>query len=232
MNTITKTIHLISATREPPPRYADCISKMRDLHPDWRLRIWDDVAAACLVKQYFPEWLRCYHAYKLPVQRTDIFRAMVVYLYGGFYLDMDIFCLRSLDDLCGHGLVLGIEKILSHEECLKLHHQYPVRMANYMFGSIPGHGFWMDFLMAAKAKAGTVIREEEDVLETTGPGLLTNVYHEAAARYKNIVVLRNMERDCPVACGPASCHFGDYAMHLHFGSWRWQTVAAFNCHTN
>lgn len=224
MSAIPAIIHLISATSEPPARYAECLHEMRKHHPHWRIRIWDDVAAVRLVEEFFPDWLPHYLGYEKNVQRTDILRVMLVYLYGGFYLDMDIFCLRPLDDLLNEELVLGVEKILPQQECEQLGHRYPLRIANYMFGSRPLHAFWPDFLAAALDRAGEAITCESDVLETTGPGLLTDVYHKHAEKYQELKLLHNASHPCPVACGPASCHFGDYARHLHFGAWRWQTV--------
>lgn len=224
MSAIPAIIHLISATSQPPDRYAGCIEEMRRYHPQWQIKVWNDIAAESLVAVHFPDWVYHYHAYKLPVQRADILRMMIVYLYGGFYLDMDVFCLKELDDLRVHNMVLGIEKILPLEECERLDHRYPVRIANYMFGSRARHDFWLEVLAAAQNRAGMIIARESDILEATGPGLLTDVYHENANEYPDITVLPNTLYDCPIACGPASCHFGDYARHLHFGSWRWQTV--------
>src|SRR6186713_3189997 len=175
MSGIPKTIHLIGLDKLPPSRYTTFFEQMRILHPLWEIIIWDDASALSIVDEHFPEWRQDYLAYKLPVQREDIFRTMIVYLYGGFYLDMDMHCLKSLDDLCQHELVLGVEKILSPHACMVLHHRHQVRVANYMFGSRPRHGFWLDFLTAAKALADFVICYESEVLDTTGPGLLTNV---------------------------------------------------------
>lgn len=222
MDVIPKKIHLIGVGKIPVGRYRAYVSVMRDLHPAWEVTIWDDDTALSFVKRFFPDWLQHYCAYKLPVQRADIFRIMIVYLKGGFYLDMDMQCLRTLDDLCGHSMVLGMEKMLSRQRCAELGHKYPLRIASYMFGSRPRHGFWLDFLRQAKLLAGTAIHRESDVLETTGPGLLTNVYHENASMYNDITVLFNHDQACKVACGPTSCHFGNYAAHLHVGSWRWE----------
>jgi len=223
-DSIPRIIHLISPGKEPPVKYSDTVARMRQLHPAWEIKIWDDATVSSTVALFFPDWMDAFTGYALPVQKTDIFRVMAVYLYGGFYLDMDINCLAELDGLCIHGMVLGIEKILSPQQCDRLGHVYPVRIANYMFGSKPGHAFWLDFLREAKTRSGVKIRRESEVLESTGPGLLTAVYHTNAYRYTDITLLANPDKACPGSCGPASCHFGEYAAHLHFGSWRWETA--------
>jgi mannosyltransferase OCH1-like enzyme len=221
-NQIPRIIHLIGVEQQPPLICVPYVNKLRVLHPLWQITIWDDVAALALVRENFPDWEYHYNNYKAPVQRTDIFRVMLVYLYGGFYLDMDILCFKSLDDLRGHNLVLGVEKELSQAETQRLHHTYPIRIANYMFGSRAKHPFWLDFLTAARKRANIAVKCESDVLEITGPGLLTDVYHENESSYDDITLLPNEKRACWKSCGPASCHFGTYAVHLHMGSWRWK----------
>lgn len=224
MNRIPASIHLICADKLPPVKYQSYIDRMMALHPDWTFYVWDDATALDVVRYHFPEWLDIYQAFPFPVQRADIFRVMIVYLLGGFYLDLDMFCLRKLDDLCEDEIVLGIEKILSVEEAHQLHHRHPLRIANYMFGSRAGHGFWREFLYAARIKSTGAVTQEEDILEMTGPGLLTKVFHRVKHRYSDIVLLENNDRACPKSCGPASCHYGDYAVHYHVGSWRWESV--------
>lgn len=224
MSLIPKIIHLISPEKVPPAKYMNFIDRMRSLHPLWEIIVWDDATALSVVDEYFPNWKQHYGSYKRPIQQADIFRVMIVYLKGGFYLDMDMFCLRKLDDLCNQEIVLGIEKILSPEDAHRLNHIYPIRIANYMFGSKPGHGLWLDFLNEAKSKADNTVAKEDDVLETTGPGLLTNIFHKTRHKYDDIVLLENKDRACPKSCGQASCHYGDYAAHYHVGSWRWVSV--------
>lgn len=73
-----------------------------------------------------------------------------------------------------------------------------------MFGSKPKHCFWLDFLNEAKSKSGCSIKEENDVLETTGPGLLTNIFHQVKHKYPHIVLLTNDTRPCLKSFGQAS----------------------------
>ena len=218
---IPRILHFIYRTSVPPSRYAAYFERAKKLHPSWKVIVWDDESAFSLVSRYFPDFREAYTAYRLPVQRTDILRVMIMYLEGGFYLDLDMLCLKSLDELCEYGAVLGVEKVLSAEQCALLDHRHSVRIANYMFGSRPGCVFWLELLAAASKRAACPIGNEKDVLETTGPGLLTNVFHDVGGKYADILVLPNETRSCLKTCGPASCHFGDFAAHLHLGSWRW-----------
>jgi mannosyltransferase OCH1-like enzyme len=223
MKTIPHIIHLIHRSAvEIPEQYLLFYEQMRKYHPEWRIIRYGDKEARQIVADHMPELLAVYNAYPRDVQRTDIFRVLAVYLFGGFYLDFDMLCMKSLDDLCRHGLVLGEEKTFTREECRQAGLRNGFRIANYMFGSLAGHEFWRCFLTEAVALSNTVINSEEDVLNTTGPGLLTDVYHKHGMKYKDISVVRNETLVCRKACETVSCHFGDYAAHFHLGSWRWE----------
>ncbi len=58
------------------------------------------------VKENYPELYETYKGYKYPIQRCDAFRYMVLYKYGGIYIDLDIGCKKRLDELLKHSLVL------------------------------------------------------------------------------------------------------------------------------
>ena len=218
---IPKIIHLVCAGKKPPAQFSFLLNRIRLLHQGWEIQVWDDGAALSLINEYFPELSAMYCSYTRPVQRADIFRVVITWLLGGFYMDTDMLFFKSLDPLCSNELVLGIEKIMSPDECTRCNHIHRLRIANYIFGSLPRHPFWLNFLQVAKTKAHTIVRTESDVLESTGPGLLTNVYHDTKDRYA-ITLVGNDKHACMKSCGPASCNFGDFAAHLHMGSWRWE----------
>jgi hypothetical protein len=68
-------------------------------------------------------------------------------------------------------------KTLSPEQAIRLGHRHRLRVANYMFGAEPKHPFWLDVLQEMLCQAERKIVSENDILESTGPGLWTNVYH-------------------------------------------------------
>jgi len=194
---------------------------MQALNPAWTHRYYDDAACRELVRNQMPSLLPIYEGYPMNIQRVDLFRVVVVYSLGGFYLDLDVACHTPLDALCESSCVLGIERRLSPAEALAHGNRDAVRIANYMFGSRPGHPFWLDVIAELRRRARRPIRTEDDVLESKGPGLLTSIYHRVARQYPDLELVCNEAKVCP-RCELASCQFGDFASHLHWGSWRWQ----------
>ncbi|MCI0453371.1 MAG: hypothetical protein L0Y68_00060 [Candidatus Dadabacteria bacterium] len=217
---IPKIFHQTFKTKDIPDQYKAYKQILLDLHRDWEYRFYDDNCKE-IVTQYFPSFIPIYENCATNIQRVDIFRIIAVYGMGGFYLDMDVECFNRLDDLCEFHCVLAEEITLSKEMTQKLGHRDSLRVANYMFGSEPGHPFLLYVLQKMANEPQRKIRTENDVLESTGPGLLTTVYSGYKDKFRDIVLLPNNDRICQ-QCRGISCHFGNYARHHHAGSWRWE----------
>lgn len=89
-----------------PLSWQQASNSCRQHHPDYQYRFWTDQAARRLIESEFPCLLATYDSYPYDIQRADIIRLVILYVYGGIYLDLDIICLRSLDQLRAHTLVL------------------------------------------------------------------------------------------------------------------------------
>ncbi|WP_118976924.1 glycosyltransferase family 32 protein [Taibaiella koreensis] len=219
---IPRLIHLLCKDKEKDSPYLD---RVQALHPGWDIVRYDDADMMAWVSRQHSDRLSAYQSLSTAIQRSDMFRILILYARGGFYLDTDIHCFRSLETLREHALVLGEEKTLTAAEMRLPHHHYALRIGNYLMGSQAGHPFLNAFLDTMQLLARRPIATENDVLETTGPGALTNFYHEQSAGYPDIHLVRNPGRRCIRNCCPQpSCHFGDFAAHLHLGSWRWQSI--------
>jgi glycosyltransferase involved in cell wall biosynthesis len=216
---IPRIIHQTSASGAAPPWAVQLRARIAELHPGWEQRMYDDAACRELVRRELPYLLPVYDAYAAPIQRVDMFRVVAVWAAGGFYLDLDVACERALDSLCALRLVLAEESTLTAAETARLGHEHALRVANYMFGAQPRHPFWLDVLDEMLARADRPVTRDEDVLESTGPGMLTAVYHRGAVNDPGVTLLRNGTHRC-ARCGGISCRFGAFAAHLHAGSWR------------
>ena len=215
---IPKIFHQTYKAKDIAEPYKTYRQKLLDLHPGWEYLFYDDNDCREIVSRYFPSFLPIYDSRVADIQRADIFRMMAVYAFGGFYLDIDVECINSLDQLCEFRCVFAEEITLTKEETEKKGHRDPVRVANYMFGSEPGHPFLLHVLKKMAEESPREIITVDDVLESTGPGLLTTVYFDCKDKFPDVVLLPNNDRICRHH-GAISCHFGNYAKHHHAGSW-------------
>lgn len=220
---IPAIIHVTCKTKDLPEIYVPFFQRIKAFHPGWQIILYDDQQCRQVILEHFPHLLNFYDSYPQNIQRVDIFRLAILYLMGGFYMDLDMYCINNLNDLRSHSVVLAEEKTISEKECNELELKHRFRIANYMFGSIPNHPFWLAVIDTAIKIHSRSVQKENDVLETTGPGLLTNVYHQFKEALPDITVLHNRDKIC-LRCRSKhpSCYFGKYAAHYHYGSWRWE----------
>jgi mannosyltransferase OCH1-like enzyme len=221
---IPRIVHQTAAAANPPAWCEPLRNRILHLHPGWDHRYYDQAGCREVLSREFPSLLPLYDEYPFDIQRVDLFRVVVVYGSGGFYMDLDIDCHEPLDQLCESRCVLGEEKTLSPEETCRLGHRDSLRVANYMFGSEPRYPFWLEVLNEMRCRADRTIVSENDILESTGPGLWTTVYHRVKDHYPDLLLLRNDRLICG-ECATKSCQFGAFASHLHAGSWRWEGLS-------
>lgn len=131
MSKIPKIIHQIffvgeAAVPENYRRYHQTVLKH---HPNWEHRFWDEAQCHKFMEQNYSWFLPVYDSYPHKIQRCDAIRYFILHHYGGFYIDMDIECLKPIDDL-----LEDFEIVLS-----KL-----VGFSNAIMGSIPGHPLWLN----------------------------------------------------------------------------------------
>ncbi|MBO5629312.1 MAG: hypothetical protein J5965_09605 [Aeriscardovia sp.] len=191
------------------------------MHPSWDIMLWDEDSALLFLEEHLPEYINAYLAFPFNVQRADFLRLALVYVLGGFYMDLDMLPLRPLDNLADCSLVLAEEMTVSKATQEALHLKYRVRIANYMFGGRAGHPFLRTVMDAMAGRALVKVGTQQEVLDITGPGLLTDIYWDKQATYSDITLLHNSGQSVTLPNGRReTCLFGNYAVHLHAGTWR------------
>jgi inositol phosphorylceramide mannosyltransferase catalytic subunit len=180
---IPKIIHQTWKTSNLPDKFRAYQKTWIAHHPDWEYRFYDDAACRALVQNFFPDLLAVYDGCRYPVQRADIFRYLVVAARGGIYADIDMECYKNMEPLLtGRECVFGVETILSPRQTQLLNHRYSERIANCIFAARNGHPVFERIIgevflrLEGRYPAG-------EVLETTGPGMLTDVVQQNRENY-------------------------------------------------
>ena len=220
---IPLVIHQTWRSRAVPAPFDRYCESWRRMHPRWEYRFYDDEACREFVKACGPGWLDLYDALPRPVQRSDVFRYLVVHAVGGLYADIDMECFRPVDALlAGRAGVFAVEAHLTNTRQRELGYRRPVQLANCIFAAESGHPLLAAMLERVREKTGQPVRGDSDVEETTGPRLLTRVWESLApAAERAVHVLPQIywlsPREYPNVF-PLNVRM--YARHHYAGTWK------------
>jgi len=221
---------LIIQTGPPdlPLLLKSAMTTVRLLNPDFEYRFFDDTMIEDFFKTYFPEHYDDYRSFRYRIQRYDFFRYLALYRFGGFYLDLDMFLVKSLAPLLDFPCTFAFEE-LSSVHFLRQRYGMDWQLGNYAFAAEPGHPFLgaiiENCLRAQKDPVWVkpmmqwlppTVRTDFYILNTSGPGLVSRTFAENPQLVKDVNVLFP-----PDVCDRASWHqFGSFGVHHMAGSWR------------
>ena len=77
--------------------FRENIQKWKLLNPSWTLHLVSDKDLQNACKKISKHTLELYNSFKLMHLKSDLGRYALLYLYGGIYIDIDMFALRSLE---------------------------------------------------------------------------------------------------------------------------------------
>lgn len=160
---IPKIIHQVwlSETNSPlPSKYNNYIESFKYRNPDYEYKIWYMSDSQLFVQEYFPQYYEQFKSIKPLISRCDILRFMVVYIYGGIYVDLDFECRRNLDMLICDKQEIFIKELPEHERKFQ-------QLYNGCFASVKYTDFikgWIDAMFINCATHSNL-----GVMKTTGP---------------------------------------------------------------
>ena len=161
-----------------PDKYVKYQKSWLDNNPDWLYVLWDDDMSNLMVKSYFPELWKVYSKYPTGVQRCDAFRYCILYRYGGFYVDVDTKCFKSITPI----LSSLKKKPIILVESSNTPFFYKLKISNFAMYSTPNQNFWKKIIDDV-IKSGTwtkFVPYSLNIINSTGPGML----YRAVRKYK------------------------------------------------
>jgi hypothetical protein len=198
------------------------------LHPNWEFIFFDDADVNDFVSNEFPHYKELFFSFPYKIQRFDFFRYLAIYHFGGFYFDLDVHLWRELTDLLPNTCVFPFEELTLNRH-LRSNLNIDWEIGNYAFASEPKHPFlaaiiencvrarrdrsWLAPMLFGFPR---FFRSDFEVLNSTGPGLITRTLVENPEAARHVTVLFP-----PDVCNSDTWHhFGDYGLHAMEGSWR------------
>lgn len=145
-----------------PKKYNKYIESFNKYNPEFKVEFWNRDKINKLfdeypiIKKYQDVWENLPHH----IQKCDMARYFIMYLFGGIYIDLDFICYKNLSPLLNRELLLVMEPP-EHSEIF----EKGKKLYNGFIGSIPGHKFWLEWLDFICES----VKGSDDVMQTTGP---------------------------------------------------------------
>jgi inositol phosphorylceramide mannosyltransferase catalytic subunit len=225
--TIPNRIIQTGKTRKLQMAEQAAVSNLTSLNPGFAYTYFDDEDVETFINREFPEYRNIYDGFPHRIQRFDFFRYLAVYRFGGFYFDLDVLLARGIENLTSSSCVFPFEE-LTLNSYLRTKHGIDWEIGNYAFGASPGHPFLraiidncvraqQDRSWVAPMMSGVpfLLRPNFEILNTTGPGLVTRTL----AEHPELVPTVNILFPTDVCDSSTWHHFGDYGVHLMTASW-------------
>lgn len=178
MDKIPKIIHQVwsDKIRPLPLFFTELSETWKNIYPNWDYILWDDEKMDAFIKKHYPEYYSYCRSFPYDVQRWDTVRYLFLYKSGGMYVDFDYEAVEPLDDIClNHSCCFASEP----KEHAHLFGKDVNIINNGLIITEPGHPFIKEIIdcVMSKYPASGIYRDKmEEVLLTTGPLMITDLY--------------------------------------------------------
>lgn len=195
---IPKIIHQIWFQGEDkiPSKYNEYRDTWFKLHSDYKYQLWDDKKIIKLLETYYPYFLDTYYSYPYMHQKIDSAKYFILYTYGGLYIDMDMICLKKMDDFLNYDLVLSqLDDISCYKDkfCISM---YVMSLGNLKNGMTINNGiilcspnhYYIQQLIKNLIQAYQQTNTSQKVLaisNTTGPVFCSMVFEKNKSKLLN-----------------------------------------------
>jgi mannosyltransferase OCH1-like enzyme len=100
LNNIPHIIHQIwlQGQHNIPTHFLNNQYKIKTFNPNWKYILWDEILILNLIKSN-NKWLDTYYQFQYLHQKVDFAKLIILYIYGGVFIDMDAYTSKSLDPL-------------------------------------------------------------------------------------------------------------------------------------
>ncbi|KAK4939875.1 hypothetical protein LTR10_019943 [Elasticomyces elasticus] len=199
LQTIPKLFHQSWSSTDLPAKFGQWSATCRSQHPDWEWVLWTDEDNEELVKTHFPWLLKTYQSLPGTIYRADLVRNLYMYMFGGVYADLDVECLRPVDQLFDTYNVSTVPHLKTRPHSIdKVHTSgrkaffgrmgtdpgFSNSIPNAWMASTPGHPFFLLVVQSVKDSMGWGSRKGPEDL--TGPARLYKMLEEyfTAGKFK------------------------------------------------
>jgi mannosyltransferase OCH1-like enzyme len=209
---IPRIIHQTWKTDKIPKVWVDSVNACKYIDKSYKYKLWTHATMKEFVKKEYPEFYKTYTSYPYEIQRCDAFRYLVLYKYGGIYIDMDLWCKKPFTPLLKYDLVLVKSG------------NYDTITNSFIIATQknPFIKYCVDNLEQYKDNY-YIFGKHLHIMNSTGPLFINKMVNDYGLQKKrdNFYILKKSEfsGDCSVCTVHKKCNGGTYFNHVVGESW-------------
>lgn len=159
---IPKVIHLIWLGKFPD-HYKRVITKIKALHTDWEIKLWDETQ----IKNFGPLINQeLYDTSDNLASKSDIFRYEILAKVGGIYMDLDFDLVQSFQSLLSLDFFAGVGHVDQPE------------IFNSIMGSVPNGDIIVNIVNGLKHRKAVRKTDISGIMSSTGPYYISQVFFD------------------------------------------------------
>lgn len=231
---IPKFIHITSPKKE----HSHAVNLWTEINEDYQVILYNDTEMELFVATEYPEFLNLYDSLYHIVERTDLWRYLIVHARGGFYSDFDWIPKVSIKEWQAH-----MESKIKHDfndfpvQVMLAHESfgttYPNQFIQWGFGGAKGHPLFYETALNIQEQfvdellAPNVPDPKRSSTYRTGPEIFTrNVYRYLQQNGADISSINRDQsfRHLEVLIGDAEAFRVVLAKHDNHGMGGWKRV--------
>ena len=219
---IPKIIHQIwiQGYNYIPDKLKNFHLQCKTINNDFEYIVWNETSIIKLLLENFSkEYVDLYKSYTIFAQKADFARYVILYIYGGIYLDMDMVCRKNLSPFLQYNVFCTTDTF----------HFVVKRYLNGIVGAIPKHPVFIFVFKNIFARQN----EKNKITYSTG----TKLFYDSVTEYiektgqndikvvdkKYLHPCNSYDDDiCPYACD------GCFVAHTSYSSWSSPVFKYFN----
>lgn len=245
--TIPKIIHKIwfQGEKNIPIKLKEYHNTWVEKHQDYQINLWDEITITRLINKTSSDIINIYNNYDLMIQKIDFAKYVILYYYGGIYIDMDVKCFKSLNILdFGYDMILSTMPYDTVQQTM-LKYTNLLRTSNFIINngimmSKKHHPVLKYIIKEAKIQNSSYTRNIHSstyIFISTGPVGVTNAVYDylsdqriksnnndLSLRDLDINLLDNTYFEACTVYDIDECKVPDNAIGLHVYNLSWASV--------
>ena len=195
------------------------------LHSEYQYKLWTLNDANVFIQQHYPYLKHIFtKTMKYDIVKCDLFRYLLMYHFGGMYIDLDFALIRSIDDIFSEQSADIILFEEWYESCNKESNGTEGSLHNGCIISKANQPFWLRLIMYIYSNESR-IKEKKDVWKISGTNLLRNMY--MTHKNEDNIIVHPYVKMCPYICiskETGQCkeckNNNDIPLNLNESSWK------------